>query len=468
MGRISSYLHGAEASLLQSLSKANADIARATLRLSTQKKINSPSDNPSAFIALSSLQSQLNTVNATMSNVTAANAVASFASTGLGEISGLLTTIKTELLSDQSGTMTAEERLASQAVIDAAVNQINSIANSQYNGRSLLNGSSSYQVTGQDANMVSNVTVYSMTAGTTRTISGTITQAATHGEIDYLGANGAVTANATFTLNGGRGSEAITVTAGETLSQAAANINLYSNVTGVTASVSNDVMTFTSVDYGSDSAVRVNVTSGTFNTTGTGVGQDVTATINGQTITGNGNQLSINQNGLVASMTVVGGQTGSFSTMTASGGLTFALSTSLSQRSSLGISSMLAANLGAVSGNLSQIASGGAYSGLGSNAAQAMRIVDEAMGQVTAAQGVVAGFQTATVASASNMMGDLQVELASAIQQTDGFDEAEELTNLANAEVRAENSYSGLYMLFKQQKLMVDMIKSIAGLSNND
>jgi flagellin-like hook-associated protein FlgL len=73
MARIGATISGIERSLLNRMADANAAVAVSTLRLASGKNVNSPSDNPSAFVTLSRFQSRLTTVTATMANVTAAS-----------------------------------------------------------------------------------------------------------------------------------------------------------------------------------------------------------------------------------------------------------------------------------------------------------------------------------------------------------------------------------------------------------
>jgi hypothetical protein len=67
---------------LNRLADANAAIALGSLWLATQKNVNAPKDNPSAFVTLSRYQTRLATVTSSMANVTAAGAVRPSGSSG--------------------------------------------------------------------------------------------------------------------------------------------------------------------------------------------------------------------------------------------------------------------------------------------------------------------------------------------------------------------------------------------------
>ena len=71
MARIGPTLSGVERMLLNRLAESEAAVTLNNLRLATEKRIQSPGDDPSAFVALSRLQSQVNLVTAATANVTA-------------------------------------------------------------------------------------------------------------------------------------------------------------------------------------------------------------------------------------------------------------------------------------------------------------------------------------------------------------------------------------------------------------
>ena len=175
MGRIGAILSGTEVRLLGRLAEANAAAALNALHLATQKRINSPSDDPSTFLALSGLQSRLDLVRATMSNVTAASSMVTQARSAINEIKTQLGTIRTELLKDETRGLTPSERAESQAVIDDAVAQIDILSDSVIGGRRLLDGSADFDVTGFNSSQLRDLRVYSIPYGSTPTISGSVT-----------------------------------------------------------------------------------------------------------------------------------------------------------------------------------------------------------------------------------------------------------------------------------------------------
>jgi flagellin len=698
MAGITSIVAKTERLLVNQWNQSIAQSALASYRVAMGKQINAPSDDPSVFVALAGLQSQLNTVNQTMRNVTAASSVVTQTQTAMTQIRTQLATIRTELLKDENHTLTSAQRAASQQVIDQAVAQIDTLAGTESAGRKTLDGSADFQISGQNYSQVRDLQVYTTSVaepivaakkaeltytgtnryatsdasiqvagnsgstiiaiseddtlesiarsvnavslatgvtasvddntlkfdsvgasagafarvtvlsgsfetsggdlsgtaygvtqvmGATPAISGRVAAAATQGSLLYAGSGGHTTAAATFTLSGEAGSASITVANVEDLTSVAGKINMVSHKTGVTATVDGDSLQLASVDYGTDANVAVSVASGTFAVTGghgdgTANGTNAVAEINGKTyagstlaqaatlrhrektssiannaqikITGNlgsttltinkgshtndtlaslassinaatgttgvlarvdqndlvlesttqgasasitletlggtfdtvsnethatgvnattsqydiqGNTFNINENGFHYTLSFANGFSGDFSTMQVVGNpMSFNLTGATGAASQLPIASMMSNELGGVSGTLSQIVSGGSYAGLGDNTSQAIRIVDEAIGCYEAARGAVDGYYTAAVTSSSNLLTALQDDLDTSIQQTDGFNEAREEERVSYYNQLASNSLSGLALLNMQQQIMVDLIKSLAGLSS--
>lgn len=476
MGRIGAHLSGIERTLLNHLAEANAAATINSLRIATGRKVNSPGDDPSTFLALSQLRDRLSTVTTTMSNVTAAGSMVTQAQTTLDQIRTQLDAIRTELVQDEDRDLTAEERAEAQANVDAAIREINELARTEIDGRRLLDRSADFIVSRASSIQVADLRVHRIPYGSSPTISGTVHTTGAQAELVYTGSDGEVTDDATFTLTGPRGSASITVTSGEDLQDdVAERINDQSHRTGVTASVVGDELTLTSVECGSDVEISVVVSSGTFgvaggNDDGTANGTDATATINGThtddgSATVDGNRVTFSRNGLHFEIEFAADFTGAFNTVTVSGdALTFALSESLGHRSTLSIPALHAARLGGSSGRLDQIASGGDVSGLDGNTSQAIRIVDEALADLTRIEGSVDGFQTAAVTTASGLLADLEEDLEDAIAETDRYDENEETLLLAKNQELAANALAGLSILNQQRADIVLLLRQIAGL----
>lgn len=467
MGRIGATLTGIERTLLNRLAEANAAVVLNNLRLATDQKINVPADDPAGFFALDTFRSRLSIVTKTLTNVTAATKQVSDSQAALDEIRTQLGTIRTNAVADEDQTLTADQRAANQAAIDAAINRINELATTKFGTRRLLDGSASFQTTGVNAAQVSTLEVYQRGGVSSPTISGTVTSAATQGTLTHTGAGGNIVNTATLTLSGARGSTSITVNAAEALTTARDRINAESHITGVEASVAGNDLVFTTIEYGSDAQVTVEVTSGgPFATAGTGIGTDATATINGQDVTGDGNVFFLNDNGLSFRVEFASGSSGAFDTVTVSGdALRYAVATELYDTATLSIPGVQAARLGGLSGTLDQLFTGGSSAGLGSNAVTAVRIVDEALGDLNRIEGLVDGFATASLASSSNLLTALEENLNTAIDSINDVDETEESLLLAKNQTLAANATAGLSILAQQRTNILKLVQQAAGFS---
>jgi flagellin-like hook-associated protein FlgL len=470
MGRIGASLSGFESRLLRSLKGANAAAAINSIRIATGLKINRPSDDPTGFIAVDQLTSRLNNVTATLKNVTAASSIVGQAQSNIDEIGILLDTIRTELLKDEDDSLTPDQKLASQSTIDTAINQINALAASKIDGRRVLDGSANFTVSGINNAQVSDIQASSLGNAAAPTLSGTVTVTATQGTLTLEGKGGSeVKENATFTLTGDRGAATISVVKDEQLSVAVARINAESHKTGITAAVNGNDIDLTTVDYGITATIAVAVTSGTLDTNGgngdgTAQGIDATATINGQSLTGDGNRFTLNDNGFTVRFDVTAGFSGALDTITVSGdALSFSLFTDVGRTSTLAIGGLQSLRLGGLSGNLGDIFTGGTAAGLGTSTSLAIRIVDEAIGDLDRIEGAVDGFANAAVVSSDVLLTALQSDLQSSIDDYNKADTDVETLLLVKNQALATNAVAALSILNQQRSGVLLLLQQIAG-----
>lgn len=468
MLRLGPSFGGFEKQLLGALAVANAQVALSTLRVSTGKKINSPSDNPSQFVQLDSLQREKSAVQAAVERVDGAANIGSQLQTSLDTAIKQLSDIRKLLLDDADQSLTTASRIENQQKIDAALQQISLLARKSIEGKRILDGGSNYLVTGQNAAQVKNVQVYSLGASTS--LSGSVTAAATKGSLSYTGADGKVTAAASFTLSGKLGSAAVAIAANDTLSSVATKINNASYGTGVIATADGDELTFSTVDYGTKATIAINVTSGTFVTTGgigngTAQGTNAVATLDGLAPASiEGNRLTYTRNGTHVEIDLAAGYTGAISPLSFSDSLTlkFALGTGTEQ-TKLGLRGIQLEILGGNSGTLDQLASGGALSGLSTNTAQAIRVVDEASAQLTVLAGKVNGFTDITISSSAEFLNAWDENLTTSISKLNGVDDDVENKNITKYQTLAANALASLSILQQQQASMAYLVQRLAG-----
>jgi len=473
MTRIGAHLSGLEMRLLQELEQANAAAAVNSLRLATGEKINSPSDDPAAFFELSSLQNRLSVVNDTISQVDAAAGTAAQMQLALDQIRTQLGVVRTALAADEDGGLTGEQRIEYQADIDAALAQIDTLAGTEVNGRRVLDGSTNYRFTGRNGTQIRDLQVYAL-SGSTAEISGTVTQLAQQATLLYTGPGGKTTDAATISLTGRLGTTSISVVKNESLSDVADKINADSHATGITAEADGNELTFTTVDYGTNAIIEIDVESGIFAVTGgngdgTAQGVNAEATINGHAIdedTADGNKMAFSENGVHFTIEFAAGFSGAFDTVTVSdeGVMQFALSTRLNDISSLAVPGVQTARLGGLSGTLNQLVDGGALGNLGDNASQAIRVVDEALGQLTLIESRVDRFADVTVASSAAVLEGFQETLEDRVDDLNEVDDDAETLLLAKNQALAANALSALSILRQQQSVVVNVIEHLAGL----
>ena len=298
--------------------------------------------------------------------------------------------------------------------------------------------------------------------------------AATAAELTYTGTDGKLVGDVSFDLTG-TGTDSYAFTDGDSLASIRDTINLDSGATGVAASVDGDQLILRSTATGSAASIAVTAVVGTFDLNGgngddTADGTNATAAASGIDATTphatlRGNQLNVNRNGTHFEIEFAQGFSGEFNTMTiGEGGLSFALSTDLHYRSDLSIPGLNAGQLGGGSGQLTDLLTGGSAAGLANNTSKALRIVEEALGQVDVAEGIVDGFYNSSITTSNALLDDLQTDLEDAISETDGYDENEENILLAKNNGLASNALAGLAIMTQQRQAIIDLIKQAAGL----
>ena len=466
MSRIGASLSGIERRLLNSLAEANSAAALGTMRLTTDRRIQAPVNDVSAFTQLSGLTTQLSAVNGTLANVSVASSMAAEVQLAVDQIRTELNTIRTKALEDEDQSLTDSERAANQVAINAAIDRINELAGTNSQGKRFLDGSADFSYSNVNTSEVVDVQAFSLGSNSSATISGTVSIAAEQATLSHAEGTGLITNDATITLTGDRGSVSIDVTTGESLATVAARVNAESHRTGVTAADGGTTLDFTSIGYGTDESITIAATSGTFNGEGTDAGVDATATINGIATTGDGATFTVSDaNGLHATVQFDASHTGAFDTITISGEpATFALSTDLAKTTQFIVRGAQAARLGGLSGVLTDLATGGSAAGLNSNASLAVRIVDEALGDLTLIEGQVDSFADGAVASSSALLAGMKDILEDAIEEVDGVNSQEEAVLLAKNQTLASNAISSLAILDQQRQSALALIQQIAGI----
>jgi len=269
MGRIAASLSSTELLLLNRLARAESAAAVNSLRLATGKRIQLVRDDPGGFVQLSALQSQLALTKQTTKNVAAATGVVSQVQLTLDQIRTQIEAIRADLLEDEDGGLTAQQRADKQEQIDAALDAVADLAGTSIAGRTLLAGGADFRTSGRNPSQVARLTVFS-TGGSVQK------QAAQPAELTFTGASGLVTVDSTIDVIGKGGAVRISVDTSTTLAELAAAVNDRTDTTGVVAEAVGDELFFRSAASEKDDFVRVLTVSGTaFEVTGGEDGQSI-------------------------------------------------------------------------------------------------------------------------------------------------------------------------------------------------
>ena len=275
---------------------------------------------------------------------------------------------------------------------------------------------------------------------------------------------GGVQADVVFELAGVNGSEVFNVTAGTSLNQVIAQINLVSDATGVSATASGTTLQLRSSAFGTDSIVDLRIlTQGSGGNFGTGtrdIGTNIVATVNGRSTNGIGNKISINTATLDLKADLASGFTGDASFTITGGGALFQLGGDVvsNQQARVGIGSVNSARLGGASGKLFQLGSGESAS-LSNNPTLASEIVTEAINQVTGLRGRLGAFQATTLESNSQSLSDTVANLQEAESSIRDADFAQESANLTRAQILVQSGTNVLSLANQNPQNVLSLLR---------
>jgi flagellin len=455
-------------SILNRTSKAQNNVIT---QLSTGLRINRGADDPAGLIALKSLQAEIGAVDASIANNQRTDAVLGVADNALGEIHNLLNEVNSLVLASTSdGNLSQAEISANQAQIDLAIESIDRIVRTTtFNGKRLIDGTGAVDSTVASANDIGSLRVFNRgNISSDLTFAVTVSTAAATAQFAVGNFSGASTLSAAteIAVTGTLGTATVELGASSTAASAVAAINLAKDVTGVSAATSGSTLVLQSTTTGSDAFISVDILSGgglantnSLQETSITSGTDANGTINGQSFTADGQDVSFN----------VGGVSGSFSlgtnfttgtsnfTVHTTGGLTFQLGSESSTRTTIGIDALFTHKLGGGGAGafLSELRSGGSADlSSAANRATALATVQKSISDVSTAQGRIGGFQKFQVQPAVSSLNAAKVGLSDAASVIGDTDFA-----LATAELNKQsvllNSGISLLGLANQQAAQI-------------
>ncbi len=270
---------------IRNLKINDANQARSLEHLSTGLRINRASDDPSGLVISELLRAQINSLNQAGENTQNASNMISVADKALEEVSSLLSGIKDSIVFalSEGGTST-EQLLAEQSSIDNAIQAINRIAETtRFAGKGLLNGASAFATSGAVGAFINNLSIRAMTfpqGVSNRTLSGSLVTSARRAWIQ-IGAIGATSGATTLRITGPLGIQDVTLVQGAASNVVRAAINTVAPFTGVfTSSITSTSSYAMSAEYGSTQSISIEVLTGnaTLNGVASTAGSKVNAT----------------------------------------------------------------------------------------------------------------------------------------------------------------------------------------------
>ena len=484
-------------------------------RLSTGLRINRGKDDPAGLIASQNLRAEMSATTAAISNAERADQVVNIAEGGLNEVSGLLEELQ-GLITSSANTagLSREEKEANQLQIDSILQTIDRISSAtSFQGQRLLNGGFDY-TTSSVASEVSkfHVNGAKLEYNGKLDVDVLVTASAQVGgfllsfggaSINLGGAGASDGADQQFVVEiaGAKGARELSFASGTALSDMAAQINSFTDVTGVKATVSGaGGLRLESTDFGSDQFVSVKVVNDggisgangvyqldpgdagaydsgtaavTFANAGnpiTDKGQDIQATINGIVATTKGTSARINTDFLDVEVDLAYDTSGPAGANAAKLGLVQAFSITgggadfqlagqvdIAGKVSIGVSNVAARALGRSNltvrddtGSLvqktfllSDVSSGKDLNVVDGNPSAAQDVVSRAIREVSSLRGRLGAFQANTVGATIRSLGislENTTSAESVIRDADFASETASLTRSQILQASAQNT----------------------------
>lgn len=385
--------------------------------------------SPGQLIQSSLLDAQIQPIQTAIENTQNIINFLDTADSALSQVSNLLSELRSVTVRSLGPDVTQQQKEVLQDQANRILDSINRISSqSTFGGTRIF---SNQFLIGEKSSELTNVNIRSTNLEFPAEVTVNVVQSATRasavGTIDAVQAS-----DVTFKITGNLGTAEITVNAGATREDIVAQINNFTEQTGVEATASGEIRT---VDFGSNQTLNIQFTSGKLSgiTEGLTRGTDVVATVDGATVTGRGNTVVFNSPSISGELTVAAGKTGSFNFTLSGGG--FAVQTGVLPNQGgivrFQIPNVATANLGVSSniGSLSSVGASGANSLL-SNPTNALKIINAASSEIASSRGQLGSLSTNLLQVNADNLENLFVSLSSARSSITDANLAVEATNL--------------------------------------
>jgi len=450
--------------------RSNDDmVTRSIERLSSGYKINRAADNPAGLAISEALRAQIGGLKQAISNTQDAVNMVKTAEGALTEVHSLLRSMRDLAVHAlNTGAVDATQLAADQAQIRSAIEALNRIADTTaFGGRKLLDGTAGVQ-----AQVTSGLTNGQFISGTTATKSGTYTitintaatQRTVAGTAAYSAQNGAIIIN----------NVSVALTATDTAATAVAKINAVSGQTGVTASQNAGTITLTSVAYGSGAKIDISYSGGVTRDNFFGGAPTVTAgvdvvasftggSVNASNITGNGRTWTGPANSdLAGAVFYLNGAANSTLQVTVTqGSLQFQVGSEVGQTAAVNVTGTAANKLGVGATGLETSAQTVADIDVTTTAGarDAVRLIDQAIKQVSTVRGDLGAVQKNVFESAINSLSIAVENIMASESSIRDTDIAAEISEFTKAQILMNSSIAMLAQANQAPQALLQLLR---------
>ncbi|QEL13787.1 flagellin N-terminal helical domain-containing protein [Limnoglobus roseus] len=450
-----------------SLNRTSNALSSSLQKLSTGLKVNKGADGPAALVISEQQRAQIAGLKTAIDNTNKAVALVQTGEGALNEVNSLLTKVRSLAVdSANSGVNDSTAQAANQAEIKNILSTVDRITGTtKFGSKNLFDGSAGVSGT-------SSAAATTFLKATTDTAAGsyavTVTTAGSKGAVTAGTAQAAnLAADENISINGTQ----IKLTKGSSQQQVVDKINEYSSQTGVTADISSGKTRLATNSYGADSSVTVVSdtaaaanSSGIGTTVATGTGVDIAGTINGNAYTGKGNVLTANAGvekglsvaiGATAAGAIATDTTGLGSVTVANNSLSFQVGANSGESVKVSFDKVSSTNLGVGAsgtfGSLSQIDT--------SNGAEALKVIDKAISDVSELRSRLGAFQSNTLQSTANNLQTTLENTTAAESVVRDTDFASEIANYTKLQTQVQAGSTVLGNANQQTSLIANLLR---------
>lgn len=482
---------------LRNLEQTSQTIATSIERLSSGLRINRGADDPAGLIISEKLRAQIDGINQAISNAQEANNLIKTAEGGLGEINALLRSIRTLAVhAANTGVNDATAVQADQTQIASAIASIQRIATqTQFGTKNLLDGTSGISTAvvqtsiikgiyiggtfGGGATQTGNVTISVTTSATRAQVIGTATYASVNASISTV--NGTTTGSGgTVVING----QSIAISGSDTVQTLIDKINNIASVTGVSANFSaangSGSIVLTQQTYGSRFSVNESESAPIIYSNASGgsdSGSDAVVSVTAQVlINGSVSGVSVNftggrgttDSGLRVTdaygnsiLLTEAGNTSTSAVAAArvtAASLQFQIGANAGQYVNQTLGNVQTDQLGTTAGtSTTSLAAIDVTTADG--AADALRVVDEAIQQVSVLRAQLGAFQKNTLESAIRALGVGSENLSASESQVRDTNVAKEITALTKNQILSQAGTAVLAQANAAPQLVLSLLR---------